>query len=480
VRLLSRNPDFTKATLAGGLLASGTVMSPVMPLVMVGLRTRVWGERMTEFTAIVNSSNGVMAMLASGLVGRMSDRMDRRVAAAIIGVMGFLPTWVLLLCGLNWVGLWGFSLATALGGVACITASGCPTMYALVNDTMPPGDREMVYGIAFSALIVIAGVCTAGGFAISQAMGDSPEAVLLYMATLHVVYFLVLASIGKAHRVTADDGAGGEVAITSPQGSARLGEEGEGEVDGGSSDEGSSGSSSGGEGSPGRSKAPGLGRRCQEVARNVVAPLDLVCGSAALRGLCAVAGLVSLPEVALTDITSQYTLSNLDLIFTEDSRAQRHAQELVQWPGMGLLIPAFYLAGVAGKRIGPLRVLQLLLPAIALGLLLPAVLRLYPRMWIVPIIGVGIPLSFVCFAPLQALVSLVAPDGRVGEAMGAVGASKQIAGLCANLGVYFASPALLRSGLEKPFWVFYPVAAACALLAWLCALALRLPPGREA
>lgn len=208
---------------------------------------------------------------------------------------------------------------------------------------------------------------------------------------------------------------------------------------------------------------------------SMLAPLQLLWDYRSLAFLALAAALLCLPEVTLTDVSAQYALDEFNLIASDNKVKQREVSLLFQWPGYALLMPAFFITGLVAKRMSALKVLLWLIPLTGLAMSLPVLLRVAPKMWLVPIVGVSQPLGMVVFVPLQTLISQMAPPDRVGEAMGVVGASKQAAGLFSNLLVGSLAPVLVDSGLQKPLWVFYPLATASSLVAFMVALQIKGP-----
>jgi len=213
-------------------------------------------------------------------------------------------------------------------------------------------------------------------------------------------------------------------------------------------------------------------RRGRRRLDRVCAPMALILENKPLAMMCLVAALVSLPEIVLTDVSVQYALNQFDLIHG-DTLKKKKVTLLYQWPGYAVLLPAFLAVGSLAKRFGALRLLRILVLGTGLSLTLPVILRLYPRLWVVPIAGIFVPLSMVVFAPLQTAIAQLAPPDRVGEAMGSIGASKQVAGLVSNLLVSGLVPLLLSTGLRRPLWIFYPMATCSSLLAFAVLLRVK-------
>jgi hypothetical protein len=202
--------------------------------------------------------------------------------------------------------------------------------------------------------------------------------------------------------------------------------------------------------------------------------LRLAFENGALLKLCAIAALVSIPETVLFELMNQFTFENLDMMGPGVSGEERSLVTLrnVLAIQVSLLLGA-YSVGLLAQRLTSLRVLKWLIPVCAVLQGLPAIVRAIPEAWTVLMSAVALGLSLIVLPPLQALVPLFSPGGRVGEALGTVGSFKCIASLMGNVVVFAGVPALQSTGLEKPLWILFPV---CGLIS-LCGLpfALLLP-----
>jgi len=509
-RLLWQSPELLKVVLASGLLAAATIMSPATPLVLTELRSEYWGDHMADYSALVNSANGLVAMAFSSSFGRLGDFVDRRIAMLLAGVLGFLPTWALLVIGQNSDGLAVWSVLTIIGGIACVTVSGCPTCYALVADVIPPGEREIAFGCCFAGVVLIAISANVGGLMVNALYEGSHKAILLYCLFLDLAFFITLAFIrlpGQAREVVATDGLDESAreeghANSCDMVATAMDKDPGGNIEPRLVEQSAVRSTTsmqpeppdqhgsyrrdecettifrraiGTESSNSRKIEVGKSDAAHNAVEAMLAPAKLILQHESLRYLCVVAALVSLPEIMLTDVSAQYALNQFDLIASHDGKRQREVILLFQWPGYALLLPAFVLTGVAAKLVSSLRLLRWLILVTGAMTSLPVVLRFMPRMWLVPIVGISVPLAMVVFSPLQTLITEVAPQERIGEAMGAVGASKQIASLVSNIVVSVLVPFLLDTELRKPLWIFYPMASCSSLLALVFALRIQVP-----
>jgi MFS family permease len=452
VRVLCGSFDLMKAVLAASLLAVGTILSPINVLVISELKNQFWGHHMSAYSAAVNLANGLVGLACSGLFGRFGDKVSRKAAMTAVGILGFLPGWFLLMLGQNATALVVYSIFQVIGGAACITVTGCPTCYALVSDVMPKDEREVAFGFCFAALILIGIFANFWAFLIQTLVKDSTESrqiVLWGSFLLNLMYFACVYWI----RIPAEKQIEVEVSKAT--------------IEDGVSVEPDNQHSPKELVVPRSVEAQGLyGRFCHIL----MSPMRLVCEHPPLRNLCIITGLVCLPEVTLQDITTQYIFASFGLIGSDEASKLAELQVLGNFPGFLLLLPGFCVVGLVGKKIGSRSLLIILLPVTAVLLCLPVLLRFLPELWLVPIVGIGVPFSMVLLSPLQTLVTEVSPPDRIGEAMGAVGASKQVSGLLSNILVTFVTPALMSSRVENPLWIFYPLASLFSILALVFAL----------
>lgn len=445
-----------KAVLASSLLAVGTILSPINVLVISELKNQFWGQHMSAYSAAVNLANGLMGLACSGLFGRFGDKVSRKAAMTTVGILGFLPGWFLLILGQNATALVVFSIFQVIGGAACITVTGCPTCYALVSDVMPKDEREVAFGFCFAALILIGIFANFWAFLIQTLVKDSAESrqiVLWGSLVLNMMYFACIFWI----RIPAEKQIEGE---------DRFAQVSQPTIEDGVSQE-PDGQHSRREVVSCSVEAQGpYGRLCHILT----SPMRLISEHPPLRNLCIITGLVCLPEVTLQDITTQYIFASFGLIGSDEASKLAELQVLGNFPGFLLLLPGFCIVGLVGKNIGSRSLLIILLPVTAVLLCLPVLLHFLPQLWLVPIVGIGVPFSMVLLSPLQTLVTEVSPPDRIGEAMGAVGASKQVSGLLSNILVTFVTPALMNSRVENPLWIFYPLASMFSILGLVFAL----------
>eukprot|EP00927_Polykrikos_kofoidii_P005248 TRINITY_DN12092_c0_g1_i2.p1 TRINITY_DN12092_c0_g1~~TRINITY_DN12092_c0_g1_i2.p1 ORF type:complete len:479 (-),score=56.77 TRINITY_DN12092_c0_g1_i2:50-1486(-) len=453
-QLLTGNIDFVKIILASGLLMSAGMISPVKTLVIVPLQQEVWTDRMSEYSAYVMAATNVVAIVFSGPFGRLSDHMDRRLAVALVGILCFLPTWMLLpllMAGDRAAALYVNSGFSILSGVACMSATGSPIMFAFFDDILPPEDRDLAFGVAFAANIIIILTVNLTGFLIASQAGNPELAVGIYITVLTVVFFLAIGSVRKpAQTWRANQGSPGHAGAPS----AALY-------------------------SPGNGYATIDTTTDQKdtTTASILEPLRLAWGYAPLWNLCMVFALVSIPETASIDVNNQYVLSALGVSEAEEHTAAqvRLVSALISYPAQLMLVPLFFITGLVMQRIGPLELVRSLIVPLAFVQVLPVLFGLAPSFAVVPFEGMCLFATFVIFPPLQSLCANIAPTGRVGETMGAVGACKQVSALVGNVIAAILSPILLRSSIPTPLCLMFPLCGGICLAAWPFAQRIEVP-----
>eukprot|EP00927_Polykrikos_kofoidii_P086027 TRINITY_DN9518_c1_g2_i1.p1 TRINITY_DN9518_c1_g2~~TRINITY_DN9518_c1_g2_i1.p1 ORF type:complete len:466 (-),score=61.12 TRINITY_DN9518_c1_g2_i1:125-1522(-) len=426
--LLADNPDVAKVGLAAGLLVSVCIVSPVYTLVIVELKTEIWSDRMSEYGAHVGTATNIMAILFTGPFGRLSDRIDRRLALALVGVICFLPTWLLLplmATGQRSAALYVNTISAILGGLTGLTSTGCPTIFALVDDIVPPENRDLFFGVAFALAILVTFMVNIVGLLVVTMLGQGPTCVVIFATGLTIVFFLAIASV----RLPTDAWQ-------------RVQQRSQDRDDG--------------------------------MVSDLLEPMRLASGYAPVRNLCIVFFLVSFSETATLDVNNQYVLTALGMMNSDEGQV-RSVSALLNYPGQFLLCVFFIIVGIVSKAIGTQRLVLSLIPLLSFILVLPVLFAIMPSLPAVPLEGVCLIFSFVIFAPLQSLASEVAPFGRVGETMGAIGASKQFSALFGNMIVGVMIPALLKSGLPQPLFVMFPLCGVLFLASWPFALHIEVP-----
>lgn len=434
-QVLRRNPELPKGLVVAGLLVC--IMFVPSPYVVSELQSEIWDKEYASKLATVNMLAAFAGISLGGCFGRVSDQCGSRAALAIATLLISLPVYVLLIAGLNSLGLILWSAARVLGGITCMTFSGCPALYTLIEEILRPEDREVGFGLVFAGVCIIYLIIMVS----MQAVKHSEQAVLFSTAAMSVIGFLMIALI----RIPDPEQVSSEISKTP----------GEDDIEHGTTK--ASQETTGGTSEP-----------CA-----IIAPLRFAMCSHTLRNLCLIMALISTSETVLLDLILPYAYSSFDISGGADRAEQQHVSILLLYFGPIGVALACHAAGLAAKRFSARAVLLCSIPAVALIQLLPVLLRFYPEYWLLPFTGLAVQLAIALFPAVQILVAATTPKERMGEAMGAVGAFKSLAALFGNFFVAAGAPALQLTHLSKPFWIFFPVGSVMTLCALIFAFQLK-------
>lgn len=484
--LLRRCPDLAKAILTAGLLVA--TLSTGGPLVLAEIKSDVWGTHMSAYSARLYMATGVVSMLFGGAFGRLTDRMERRMGFAIVGLLNFMPWYCILILGANEHGLYGYCVSLLFSGITCMTPTGCPMIFAFANDVIPAADREVAFGIAYTGAMIIALICSLIGVAVARMFPGEAVPVLAYIVFLSISFFITLTTIKL--RVKEPEIPDLDLVFCGAGDFSDLEDSDNSDLDGnvprivGSTDpklaaygksidleeDNDGGASTDSE--FGHKRAPIL---------SLIAPLRFAVEYAPLRYLCLTTALLCLPEVALGDVTNQFIYAELGILEggKEQNGRKQLASMLNTYPGLLGALPAYFILGHLSKSVGALRLLKWLIPVAALLQVVPMAMVVCDYMWFVPVMGIALSLSGVIFTPLQIVNAQIAPEGRVGEAMAGTGVAKQCASVAANLVVTSVTPALRDANIDRPLRYYFPAAGVICLFAYIFAALIRLPDGSD-
>lgn len=406
--LFCRYPDFARCAAVSGLNIGA--FSVMLTLVMPQVQSKIWGHQAALHNSWFISIRSVVGALGCPFFGRWGDKRGHRLAMAVTVLVGvILPTLALIVFGLTEHGLWLFMILNCLNAMTGTSHSGCPVIFALAADTLPPENRETGFG----ALFVVTACC----IFLAQVVGF----VLVFWVDLRATCWFAVA-LAFASLL-------GLVTVRSGQ------------------------------------PHPSDYRDGAHVL-SLLAPIRFVCRTRALLSLCAVASMLSFPDMAVIGFTSHYLFSVVGIV---GQHGREQGSTLLLFHTYPILPMTVVLAsvGVLCRRFGPAKILQCSIPVCAIAFASPALLALDPwsrdghrdhaEDWLIFVTGLGMQIAFCCYIPLQALVAHAVPPSRVGEAMGAVAASKMLASIVAPLVCGTALTALQASEHLDFEWAIYPV-----------------------
>lgn len=418
--LLWRNRELAKAVAASGFLGAAAGLAE--NFIISVARGKIWGSDMAKYNAITGIVINIVAVVGGGPFGRFTDRVDRRVAFMVFGLLSFLPSWAFLIVG-GERGLWA---ATAMKIVAAVGGS-CNVAFALATDVTDFSDRELGAGLFFAGTnflaIVLNGVPAILILGV-QIVSAAPGWIYALQGLLSLLFFVCLASMREPPRLDAED----EDTI-----------------------------SEGGRDSTAQSMRRRRGFRAQ-----LREPLRLMLMHRRIRRLCLTGFLLAFSSGLVLVIASQFVNQALGLIPNGTDHDFAVVSMLNWLPGQVMILPAQLLTGYVAKQRGTLRLLRRLIPLTAACTLFGLGLAICKEIWLLPIIASVQAFSGLAMLPLMRLAAGAAPPGRLGEVLAAVGMAMQLSGLLSNLLVAVMNPVL-----NTRLWVYYVVAALIALLALL-------------
>lgn len=452
-----------KVALASGVQKAA--LSIVYALVIGPLKTEVWGDSQAGIQAEMAMATAIFSAVSSYYFGVLSDKVDRRLAVSIFGLVQFLPGWSLLALGFNSMGLWVFMSLQILAGLGVASH----IMLVMANDMTQPEDREFAFGLfyALQSFVSLLGSISTLLVATLDLIPNSPRIACWTCAGLSVIFFAFVASMPQTFK-QEDEGElpareiGRQIeAESNLWGSAR--------VPGETAEEPNHDIES-------NSVAPDAVAKEQQTQQprckkcniwGLVMPFKLFFEIRTLGLLCITIVLFEFTQDLTFDIGGQFFMQSLDLVEHGTLQKQQLVSILSLLPAELTGVPAMAFVGWLAKLYKPMRVLWVMFPVGAVLIASGCLMSLFPYMWFVPIVSVTENFASLARIPLALVVTELAPEGRLGETMGALGMVKQIVGFLGNAVVALVTPALQSSGLHNPLLVFYPTAGMLRVLALL-------------
>lgn len=412
-------------TSAGCLLPLVYYVGPVL--------SQEWGDNAASNTLWVNAAGFFCATFGAPFFGMWSDGRARKTSMTIVAlctIIRFIPFAFLPPAQ----GLSVYVVTDVLTAPFIAQTSGSPVLWAWMSDVLPVEHRELGFSLVFAL-----------GSLASWAAGTLASAVVsAYKLPPQTFYWSGLALIGLALLLI----------ITSPSMAPPAADDDEQLL------------------SP-RHQRKGL-------KDLMLKPLRLVSRKRSLRLICAVAAFVTLPDIAV----SHAALPIVYVILGVDGRGHRDAQAAVSnwfisFPNI-FMLPLFATIGVFAKRFGPARTLAVWTPITCVFFSTTALLHWVDSPPVEVMCGLTMLAPITIYPPLQALVAILVPSNRIGEAMGAVAACKNLASLAAPLIMNVAVSAM--SERHDLYWTLFPGGALLMLAgAWpfTVLLAKRVQAGQD-
>jgi len=452
--VLRRNPAGVFFMLFLGL---NSVMAGVpSSLVVANMAAEHWGTHMAQNQAMFATVRLALGVLCMGPFGMLGDRYGNRSAVLILTCLMVLPNVGLLVLGEGKVGLISYSLANVLSGIGGCTMTGAPCMYALIHEVVAPADYGTFMGVTFAVVCLTSIVGTLVGGAIMRSGGS--KAVLWFSIAVFGVLMGILALVRPSNQAAARDGdTTQESEVQSEAADSPSIAAGQSSIES-MSDE-----------SAGSSESGKTSTQCA-----LFSFLSFAFQTKALLRVCLIGALVGMSETILVDVLPQYAYSCLGLLSGEEHSRERTQVSLVMSITLQFSIAVGCLiTGVLSRRFSTFGILKCVIVFGAAMQVVPVILYFVSTHLVVIVSSACLGLSVSVMPPLQAIVPQVAPEGRIGEAMGAMGSFKCGSYLVSSIVLSAGLPVLEESGLENPLWLLFPCCGLLALSAFPLALGLK-------
>lgn len=424
-------PGFGYVSLFSAVLSGGATLA--WTFVFPNLEQQVWKESAATYTAWMNAGRCLVSVLLCAHFGMWSDKHSRKAAVVVMTVASLIPGLPVLPFGATQTGITWVVVLVVLTGPFAVHVSGSPVMWAWASDYLGPEHKEVGFAI-------ISAACSAGSFVVllgAKAVGNlfpGDPAPFLWITIGCLIVCL------------------GIVAVTPP--GAHMPELADADV----------------------AEEKGL-------MQAMFGPMRLVAKRPTLRAACIVVALLTLPDMAATDIASNiiislndYTTPCLPGHTTQDEVTDCVTQSVTNTMNVFSVYPrpltfiVVMVVGVCARRFGPHRLVRVWVPVTALLFAFPMILKYTFETWSIMLSGFFVLLPLTNYGPLQALVTHIVHPRQIGEAMGAIATCKNMVSLLAPLIVGAFTSALERDGRttypNSLLHIIFPVCAFVMLCAW--------------
>lgn len=451
-KLCSRNCELGKVLLASGLQMASVALPETFVVAL--LRAEIWQHQMSSYMAYAAIGINSVAVIFGGPFGRFSDIVDRRLAAAVFAIGTFAPTWSLLIFGhTTSKALWISTIVKVLGSYG-LTSN---VMLALINDVTHPEDREEAVGLYFAANNLMSLTMTGIPVLlvlILRVIPNNPIIFLVVQVVLSTLCLLLLCSVRWKRKepneeVDVDDSDSEDVPSST---SARLCAIVEPSVE---------------DPAPKKSCCSWIGHYAKQTARQFILLIRLAFGNRRLRRLWCAGFMLMFSGQLVMDIGGQYFNQSMDLIPYGTKNELTTVAVLTMIPGQLLAIPGNLVTGYLSKRGGPLYLLRRLVPIASMLVTLGAFMAEVKQFWFIALTVIFLNYASLPNVPLMRLVAGLAPPGRVGESLTAIGIAAQLASLIGNAAVVFINHKLMQTDMANPLWIYYPMCGTLTLMAIL-------------
>lgn len=420
-------PGFGCVSLFSAVLSGGATLAWIF--VLPALEQVVWEEESASNTAWMNAARCLVSVLLCAHFGSWSDRHSRKWAVVVMTISSLIIGLPVLVLGSNQSGLLACVVLIVITGPFAVHVSGSPVLWAWASDYLAPEHKEVGFAIIGAASSAGSFVVMLAAKAIANQFPGHPEP-FLWIALGCLILCLVI------------------VAVTPP--GAYMPELTDADL----------------------VEEKGL-------MQAMFGPMRLVAKIPTLRAACVVVGLLTLPDMAATDISSNIIISLND--YTSPCLSDPAVRECVTaavtdtmnvfsvYPRPFTLVVVM-MVGVCARRFGPHRLVRVWVPITAILFAFPMILNWVFEEWAIALSGFFVLLPLTNYGPLQALVTHIIPPRQIGEAMGAIATCKNMVSLIAPLMVGAFTKFLERTNNttypNSLLWIIYPVCGFVMFCAW--------------
>lgn len=430
-------PGFGLVALFSAVLSGGATLAWLF--VFPNLEKKIWGcegaapdcvDNSASNVAWMNAGRCLVSVLLCAHFGSWSDKNSRKAAVVVMTVASLIPGLPVLVND-EWQGMTAVVILVVITGPFAVHVSGSPVLWAWASDYLGPEHKEVGFAII--------GACSsAGSFVVlifarwlaTQYPGQPAPFLWINVGCLIVALIIVAFTPPGAYMpdLTEED-------IPEEKG----------------------------------------------ILQAMFGPMRLVAKKPVLRATCVVVALLTLPDMAATDISSQIIFAIIDIqtpCIKEFSPNVAKITECAYDKGTDIMttfsvyprpltVVVVMVVGVCARRFGPHRLVRVWVPITAIMFAFPVVLiSQQDATWALLFSGFFTLLPLTNYGPLQALVTHIVHPRQVGEAMGAIATCKNMVSLLAPILIGVFTEYLANIDRNDLLWVVYPACAVVMLCAW--------------
>jgi len=420
-------PGFGCVSLFSAVLSGGATLAWIF--VLPALETQIWKDQSASNTAWMNAARCFVSVLLCAHFGSWSDRHSRKYAVVVMAISSLIIGLPVLVFGSTETGLWACVFLIVITGPFAVHVSGSPVLWAWASDYLGAEHKEVGFAIIGACSSAGSFIVLLGAKAIANQFPGNP-APFMWIALGCLILSLVIVAVTPPGAYMPE--------LTD----ADLAEE-------------------------------------KGFMQAMFGPMRLVAKKPTLRATCVVVALLTLPDMAATDISSNIIISLNDYktpcysnpqVVTCITAAVTDTMNVFSVYPRPLTLIVVMVVGVCARRFGPHRLVRVWVPITAILFAFPMILNWVFEEWSIALSGFFVLLPLTNYGPLQALVTHIVPPRQIGEAMGAIATCKNLVSLVAPLMVGVLTKFFERTGNttypDSLLWIIYPICAFVMFCAW--------------